>query len=132
MASPRVIALDLGGTKLLSGVVNAEGVVERRIVHETETDSELALLEQVDAAIEDLLGDDIGGIGMGLPSLIDQRKGEAVASVNIPLAGIAFRDHLHDRFGLPAGVREDADPAAPAQARPRAGPGPPPMGHLPP
>src|SRR3954453_996217 len=123
MASPRVIALDLGGTKLLSGVVNAEGVVERRIVHETETDSESALLEQVDAAIENLLGDDIGAIGMGLPSLIDQRKGEAVASVNIPLAGIAFRDHLHDRFDLPAGIENDANAAALAEHRHGAGRG---------
>src|SRR4051812_20368084 len=130
MASPRVIALDLGGTKLLSGVVNAEGVVERRVVHETETGSESALLKQVDAAIEDLLGDDIGGIGMGLPSLIDQRKGEAVASVNIPLAGIAFRDHLHDRFGLPAGIENDAEAAPPPPDRPPPGPGSPPNGPL--
>jgi glucokinase len=123
MSSPRVIALDLGGTKLLSGVVNAEGVVERRVVHETETGSESALLKQVDAAIGDLLGDDIGGIGMGLPSLIDQRKGEAVASVNIPLAGIAFRDHLHESFGLPAGIENDANAAALAEHRHGAGRG---------
>ena len=30
MASPRVIALDLGGTKLLSGIVDDQGVVEGR------------------------------------------------------------------------------------------------------
>ena len=37
MASPRVIALDLGGTKLLSGVVDDEGVVQKRVVGATDT-----------------------------------------------------------------------------------------------
>jgi glucokinase len=123
MASPRVIALDLGGTKLLSGVVGEIGVVERRVVSPTDTGSEDALLAQVDAAVGGLMGDDIGAIGVGLPSLIDQRRGEAVDSVNIPLAGIAFRDHLHERFGLPAAIENDANAAALAESRYGAGRG---------
>ena len=123
MASPRVIALDLGGTKLLSGVVGENGVVERRVVSSTDTGSEDALLAQVDAAVDGLMGDDIGAIGVGLPSLIDQRRGEAVDSVNIPLAGIAFRDHLQERFGLPAAIENDANAAALAESRYGAGRG---------
>lgn len=123
MASPRVIALDLGGTKLLSGVVGENGVVERRVVSSTDTGSEDALLAQVDAAVDGLMGDDIGAIGIGLPSLIDQDRGEAVDSVNIPLAGIAFRDHLQERFGLPAAIENDANAAALAESRYGAGRG---------
>ena len=123
MASPRVIALDLGGTKLLSGVVNDEGVVERRVVSPTETSSEETLLKQVDAAVDELMADDIGAIGIGIPSLIDQRKGEAVQSVNIPLHGLAFRDHLHERFGMPAAIENDANAAAVAEHRHGAGRG---------
>ncbi len=123
MAPPRVIALDLGGTKLLSGVVNAEGVVERRVVSPTETASEETLLEQVDTAVGDLMADDIGAIGIGIPSLIDQRKGEAVQSVNIPLHGLAFRDHLRERFGMPAAIENDANAAAVAEHRHGAGRG---------
>jgi glucokinase len=123
MASPRVIALDLGGTKLLSGVVGESGVVERRVVSPTDTGNEDALLAQVDAAVDGLMGDDIGAIGVGLPSLIDQRRGEAVDSVNIPLAGIAFRDHLQERFGLPAAIENDANAAALAESRYGAGRG---------
>lgn len=123
MASPRVIALDLGGTKLLSGIVDEEGVVERRVVVPTETGSEKALVQQVEGAVEELLGDDVAAIGMGLPSLIDQRRGEAVASVNIPLAGVGFRDRLHERFGLPAAIENDANAAALAEHRHGAGRG---------
>ena len=123
MASPRVIALDLGGTKLLSGVLNDQGVVERRVVGETDTSNQEALVAQVDEAVEGLLGDEIGAIGMGLPSLIDQRKGEAVSSVNIPLQGLAIRAHLNERFGLPAAVENDANAAALAEHRHGAGRG---------
>ena len=72
MASPRVIALDLGGTKLLSGVVNDEGVVQKRVVGATDTSSENALLAQVEAAVEELMEHDVGAIGIGVPSPIDQ------------------------------------------------------------
>jgi glucokinase len=123
MASPRVIALDLGGTKLLSGIVDAEGVVERRVVSPTDTSSQEALLGQVDAAVDDLMAEGVGAIGIGMPSLIDQRKGEAVQSVNIPLHGLAFRDHLHERFGVPVAIENDANAAAVAEQRHGAGRG---------
>jgi glucokinase len=123
MASSRVIALDLGGTKLLSGIVDEEGVVERRVVRATELDTEEALLAQIDAAVEELMREDVVGLGIGLPSLIDQRRGEAVASVNIPLAGVALRDHLRERFDLPAVIENDANAAAFAEHRFGAGRG---------
>jgi glucokinase len=123
MPPPRVIALDLGGTKLLSGTVDSEGVVRKRVVDPTDTSSQEALLDQVDAAIAENLEDGIGAIGIGLPSLIDQQKCEAVESVNIPLTGLAFCDHLRDRFKLPAAIENDANAAALAEHRHGAGRG---------
>jgi glucokinase len=123
MATKRVIALDLGGTKLLSGLVDEEGVVERRVVGTTEVGSEDALLGQLDSAIDELVGEGVAAIGVGIPSLIDQRSGEAVGSVNIPLAGVALRDRLRDRFGLPVAIENDANAAALAEHRLGAGRG---------
>jgi glucokinase len=123
MASPRVIALDLGGTKLLSGVLNDEGVVERRVVRATDTSSQDALLAEIDSAVEELIGDDIGAIGIGIPSLIDQRHGEAVVSVNVPLEGMPLREHFEERFTLPAAIENDANAAALAEQRYGAGRG---------
>jgi glucokinase len=123
MASPRVIALDLGGTKLLSGVVDDEGVVQKRVVSATDTTSEHAVLNQVDEAVESLRDDEIGAIGVGIPSTIDQRRGEAVDSVNIPITDVPFRDRLQDRFGMPAAIENDANAAALAEHRYGAGRG---------
>jgi glucokinase len=123
MDGPRVIAIDLGGTKLLAGVLDEEGVVVKRTVRPTQVGSQEQLLDELDDAIAELLGEDIRAIGVGLPSTIDQRQGRAVSSVNIPLAGIDFRDHLTSRFGLPAAIENDANAAALAEHRLGAGRG---------
>jgi glucokinase len=123
MATPRVIALDLGGTKLLSGVVDDEGVVEKRVVGATDTSSEDAVLAQVEEAVEGLLEEGTAAIGMGIPSTIDQRRGEAVDSVNIPLSDVPLRDRLGARFGLPVAIENDANAAALAEHRRGAGRG---------
>jgi glucokinase len=123
MDGPRVIAVDLGGTKLLAGVVDEESVVVKRTVRPTQVGSEEQLLEELDGAIAELLDDGIRAIGVGLPSTIDQRQGRAVNSVNIPLAGIDFHDHLATRFGLPAAIENDANAAALAEHRLGAGRG---------
>ena len=123
MAGSRVIAVDLGGTKLLAGVLNEDGVIVKRTVRPTAVQSQDALLQELDGAIEELLEDDVSAIGVGLPSTIDQRVGRAVSSVNIPLAGIDFREHLTTRFGLPAAIENDANAAALAEHRFGAGRG---------
>jgi glucokinase len=123
MAGSRVIAVDLGGTKLLAGVVDEEGVVVKRTVRPTPTGSQEELLGELAGAIRELIDDACGAIGVGLPSTIDQREGRAVNSVNIPLAGIDFRDHLTSAFGLPAAIENDANAAALAEHRLGAGRG---------
>ncbi|HKO74656.1 MAG TPA: ROK family protein [Gaiellaceae bacterium] len=123
MASPRVIALDLGGTKLLSGVVDDQGVVEKRVVAATDVSSEDAVLTQVEDAVQGLMEEDIGAIGIGIPSTIDQRRGEAIDSVNIPLSDVPLRDRLLERFRMPVAVENDANAAALAEHRYGAGRG---------
>jgi glucokinase len=123
MADSRVIGVDLGGTKLLAGVIDREGVVVRRTVRPTETASENELLADLDAAIAEFMDDGIGAIGVGIPSLIDQRAGCAVSSVNVPLADVDLRERLAGRFGVPAAIENDANAAALAEQRFGAGRG---------
>jgi glucokinase len=111
----RVIGLDLGGTKILAGVVDREGHVEQRREHPTPTASQDELLAGLDAAVEELLTDGIAALGFGLPSPIDQRSGRALQAVNIPLKDIDFRARMKDRFGLPVGIENDANAAAYAE-----------------
>jgi glucokinase len=111
----RVIGLDLGGTKILAGVVDREGHVEQRREHPTPTASQDELLAGLDEAVEELLTDGIAALGFGLPSPIDQRSGRALQAVNIPLKDIDFRARMKERFGLPVGIENDANAAAYAE-----------------
>jgi len=114
----RVIGVDLGGTKILAGVVDDRGQVERRREYPTPTASQDELLAGLDAAIEELLTDDIAGLGFGLPSPIDQKAGRALQAVNIPLdESVDFRGRMRERFGLPVGIENDANAAAYAEFR---------------
>ena len=118
-----MIGVDLGGTKIASGVVDRDGTVQERRERQTPVSSEAALLEGLDEVVEDLLDDGIGAIGFGIPSRIDQRSGRTLSSTNIPLAGVDFRDRMADRFGLPVGIDNDANAATIAEWRFGAGRG---------
>jgi glucokinase len=123
MDAQEVIAVDLGGTKLLTGLVDREGVARRRTVQATDLSGENELLAQVEGAIAELGSDGFAALGVGIPSTIDQRAGRAVSSVNIPLAGVDLRDHLGRRFGVPVMIENDANAAALAEHRLGAGRG---------
>jgi glucokinase len=123
MSAPQVIAVDLGGTKLAAGLVDSEGVVAGRAVEPTDLSGEAALLVQLERVIDGLRDNGLAALGVGVPSTIDQRSGRAVASVNIPLAGVDLRERLQQRFGVPVLIENDGNAAAVAEHRLGAGRG---------
>ncbi len=123
MAEPVVIGVDVGGTKLLGGVIERDGSIVRQRELPTPKSSEAALLAALDELVESLLTDDVAALGFGVPSTIDQRAGQAVQSVNIPLEDVPFRDRFAGRFSLPVGIDNDANAAAIAEWKIGAGRG---------
>jgi glucokinase len=112
----RVIGVDVGGTKVLSGIVDRDGRVERRREYPTRLGSEEELLAGLDESVEELLGDDIAALGFGIPSPVDQRTGRALQAVNLPLGDdVDFRARMSERFGLPVGIENDANAATYAE-----------------
>jgi glucokinase len=109
--------VDVGGTKVLAAVVSRDGSLGARTERPTDVSSEDAFLGQLDEMVEELRRrePDAAAIGFGLPSRIDQRRGRAVASVNIPLQHVEFRDRMRERHGLPVGIENDANAAAIAE-----------------
>ncbi len=115
MDGERVIGVDLGGTKVLAGIVDREGGVEQRRERPTPLESQDELLTGLDEAVEELLREDVVALGFGIPSRINQRTGELQGSVNIPLKGLDFRGRMAERFGLPVGIDNDANAATLAE-----------------
>ena len=62
-------------------------------------------------------------VGFGAPSPIDQESGVVVRCVNVPLEDAPLRDRMHERFGLPVGLDNDANAAAIGEWRAGAGRG---------
>ena len=123
MSAKQVIGVDLGGTKILAGAIDAEGRVVRRHEVPTPTSSQEELVEAIGAAIDPLAGTGVGAIGLGIPSVLDRKTGRALGSINIPLTDFSLNDLLGERFGVPIAVENDANVAALAEWKLGAGKG---------
>jgi glucokinase len=117
------IGVDLGGTKILAGVITRDGSVVRRHERATPQDSQEHVLAELEAAVAELLDESVGAVGFGVPSPIDQAQGVVVRCVNVPLENAPLRDRMHERFGIPVGLDNDANAAAIGEWRAGAGRG---------
>jgi len=119
LSGPEAIGVDLGGTKMLVGVVSASGdVVHRRVISSRGLDSEqliealaLQLQEAIDARPQ------VAAIGLGVPCTIDRGRGLCVSAVNLPMRDVPLRDIVTTRFGLPTSIDNDGNAAVIAEHR---------------
>jgi glucokinase len=117
MSQVEAIGVDLGGTKMLLGVLDGDSktVWESREGSAGEGESELVelLVRELEEARAARAG--VETIGMGIPATIDHEKGVAVSAVNLPIEDLPIRDLVFERTGLPTFVDNDANVAALAE-----------------
>src|SRR5919201_1548407 len=121
-----VIGVDLGGTKLLAGAVDAGLNVLHRTNRPVMGLDQERLLQIVGDAVEEIVtwvGGGVDGVGFGIPCTFDRRTGRAVQAVNLPLHDIDFAAVMQRRLGIPVVVDNDANCAALCEARVGAGRG---------
>ena len=119
MSLPEAIGVDLGGTKLLTGVVDSE----QRVHHESREVSTGASEEEVLDAIEREVNEarsarpGVVAVGLGIPCTIDRERGVAINAVNLEITDVPIRDIIAERTGLPVFLDNDANVAALAEHR---------------
>jgi glucokinase len=118
MDKPYVIGIDMGGTNTAFGIVDARGEVLRRgaILTQKYTEADQYINELHTALmplIEEMGGiEKIKGIGMGAPNG-NFYTGNVEFAPNLPWKGvIPFAKMLHEAFGVPAALTNDANAAA--------------------
>jgi len=121
--APVVIGLDVGGTKIRSGLVDREGTVLAEREMQSPASSEDDVLAALDAAVESLLDERVAAIGYGIPANLERGTGRALWATNLPLTDVDVLARTRDRFGLPVGIENDASAAALAEWRLGAGRG---------
>ncbi len=113
------IGVDLGGTKMLVGVVDAE----RNVVYRATAPSmglgqdELisTLKRELEAAVD--ARPEVSAVGLGIPSTIDRERGVALMTVNLDLADLPIRDLMTRHLDRPVLVDNDANAAILAEHR---------------
>ena len=119
MSKPEAIGVDLGGTKLLTGVVD----VDQNVHHESREVSTGASEDEVLDAIEREVNEarearpNAVAVGLGIPCTIDRERGVAINAVNLEITDVPIRDLIAERVGLPVFVDNDANVAALAEHR---------------
>jgi len=116
-AAERVwVGFDLGGTKMLAAVLDAD----LRLVGRSRRKTKAALgpkagLERIMTTIREALADasvrpeQIAGIGVGCPGQIDLDEGVVIESANLGWRDFPIRAALEEAFGCPAVVLNDVD-----------------------
>jgi glucokinase len=116
VSGSETIGVDLGGTKMLIGVLaGTERLYEQREASTGQTEDELVelLVREVTEARD--ARPNVTAVGLGIPATIDHDKGIAVSAVNLPLADLPIRDIVSERVGLPVFVDNDGNVAALAE-----------------
>jgi glucokinase len=130
MSSGVVVAIDVGGTGIKAGLVDATGTIRYAERHLTGAD------RGGDAVVDTILAVAAGlvttagahgltptAVGIVVPGVVDERSGVAVWAANVGFRDVPLRDLLTKNVGLPAALGHDVRAGGAAEARWGAGHG---------
>ena len=119
MLQPLIACCDLGGTKMLVGLVSLDGdmlATEKYLIGSRMKPDEV--IDDLDAALNRLLiqmGAErtaIAAFGCSTPGVINVKTGMIAMNHNVGWVDVPFRDLLRERFGVPVALEMDANAAA--------------------
>nr|WP_258875329.1 ROK family protein [Paenibacillus sp. VMFN-D1] len=110
-----IVGVDLGGTKIATGLLDASG---RMLARSQKATAGLKSSEEVIQSIVDTITEvsgeyEIAGVGLASPGAVDTRRGIIRNGVNLPgWNGISLQAELEKRLQVPAKLINDANAAA--------------------
>lgn len=105
------IGVDLGGTNMRAGRISDNRLIEQAS-RPTPKDAKKCedTLEILLEAIRSVWNEDVKGIGIGVPSVVDRKKGIVYDVVNIPRwKEVHLKELLESQFNVPVYVDNDAN-----------------------
>lgn len=118
------IGVDVGGTKILAGLVDASGRAVRTDRRSTPRNDPKAALTVVAEVVRQLVAeadDDVISVGLDVPGPCDATRAVVFFAPNLGWVNVPVRDMLFDMVGLPIAVENDGNAAAWGEFRHGAG-----------
>ncbi len=116
MAKKIYCGVDVGGTKVLAGLVDSSGqVISRKKIATPQKASATRIYNQIRQLITDLLkesgvdADSVRGIGMGIPGIVLPNQIDILRAPNINLANFPLAERLSKHFGLKVVLGNDVN-----------------------
>jgi glucokinase len=105
-----IVGVDLGGTNVRAAAVRDRKIVARAVRRISGKATEEVVLGEIFETVDEVVGDGVAGIGIGVPSVVDVERGIVYAVENIPAwREVPLKDKLESRYGCPAYVNNDAN-----------------------
>ena len=109
------LVVDVGGTKILAAALDSEGRILARHKLKTERGQRDALLAQLDIALDatlkaaNLTKNQVSGLALGVPGVVDSSRGFVVLTPNAPLSDTPLREILAQKWSCPIVVGNDVN-----------------------
>ena len=112
------VGLDVGGTKIAGGVVDATGAIVERTQVPTAADHPETIVADMVSVARALCEKfpDVVAIGVGAAGLVDSARGVILGAPNLAYRDVAVGETITKELGRPAIVDNDANVAALAEA----------------
>lgn len=110
------VGIDLGGTQIKGGIVNTFGEV--LVQDKCDTESHLGneqVIKNIVKLTENLLDkanlnlSDVSGMGVGVPGIIDSKRGLAVCAHNLNFKNFNIKNKLESVLGISVNIINDAN-----------------------
>ena len=107
------IGVDVGGTKVLAGVVDEKGVILAKSRRPTPSNSPTETADAIAAAVSEFRQEyEVEAVGIGAAGWIDETRSRVRFAPNLAWRDEPLRDIVEARIGLPVVVENDANAAA--------------------
>ena len=105
-----IIGIDLGGTNVRGGLVEAGRIIGRETAAVRARGTEKDILEDVYRVIDPLATRGLEAIGIGVPGVVDLKEGVVYDVQNLPSwKAVPLRAALEERYGVRAFINNDAN-----------------------
>jgi glucokinase len=113
-----VAGIDIGGTKIATLIVDADGAVLGRATHASSVGDQGGAVPSIAACLDEALGaaglqrHELAALGVGVPGRVDPHRGHVTLAVNLGWTDFALRDALELELGVPVVIENDVRAAA--------------------